>query len=258
MSEQSSADCVSRDEPACVPHDPPLTGLVWRLRHAVALVLGVAGLTVIASRVLRAMPDSGLDATQRSLFILGTFLSVYALELGVVWLVARRFGVPFGESIGLRSVPRMGMWLALAAATSVGLRIAATTYAGIMLQMHWLLPGWDANPARFFPRTTLGSAVLVFIIVLAAPLVEEVIFRGVLLGSLVARFGEGWGVGLTVVVFAVMHLNPFSFAPILLVGWALATLFLRSRSLWVSVACHSAFNGIGVVALLFLRGNGIV
>lgn len=233
-------------------------GLVWPLRHAVALVLAVAGLTMVASRVLRAMPASGLNPTMTSLVILVTFVTLYSLELGIVWLVARRAGVSFAESVGLQRVPRLGMWLALAGATSLGLRLVATGYAGFMLSMHWLLPGWDSNPAKYFPQGALGSAVLVFIIVLAAPLVEEVIFRGVLLPSLASRFGMPWGIAVTVVVFAAMHLNPFSFAPILLVGWALAMLFLRSRSLWVSVACHSAFNGIGIVALLFLRAKGVV
>ena len=99
---------------------------------------------------------------------------------------------------------------------------------------------------------------MVFIIVIAAPLVEETVFRGVLLPSLAGGFGERWGVGITVVVFAAMHLNPFSFAPVLLVGWALAVLFLRTRSLWVSIACHSVFNGVGILVLLLLRGNGVV
>ena len=234
------------------------TAIVWPLRHAVALVLAVSALSLIASRVLRSMPGSGLHASDRSLVILGTFVSVYALELGIVWLVARSRGVGFSESVGLRRVPRMGAWIALAVAVSVGLRLAATAYAGLMLSMRWMIPGWDANPAKYFPENALGSAVLVFIIVLAAPLVEEVVFRGVLLPSLADRFGVRWGVAVSVLVFAIMHLNPFSFAPVLLVGWALAMLFVRSRSLWVSVACHSAFNGIGIAAVLLLRANGVV
>ncbi len=35
-------------------------------------------------------------------------------------------------------------------------------------------------------------------------------------------------------------------------------LFVRSRSLWVAIACHSAFNGLGVLAVLVLRESGVV
>lgn len=253
----SSAVPPASAPPAPMAPELP-TAFVWPLRHAVALVLAVAGFTLLASRVLRAMPSSGLDATSASTVILGTFVAVYAIELGIVWLVAKRAGIPFGESVGMRRVPRMGMWLAVAAATGFGLRLIATGYAAFMMSIGWRLPGWDSNPVKYIPRDALGSAVMVFIIVFAAPLVEETVFRGVLLPSLSSRFGLRWGVGITVVVFAAMHLNAFSFAPILLVGWALAALFLRTRSLWVSVACHSVFNGIGILVLLVLRGNGIV
>jgi membrane protease YdiL (CAAX protease family) len=237
--------------------DLPITR-VWPVRQAVALVLAVAALTIVASRVLRAMPGSGLGAAGASLAILGTFVVLYGFELGIVWLVAKRSGMAFGESVGMRVVPQMGRWLGVAAASGFGLRLVATAYAGFLLSMGWRIPGWDSNPAKYFPRGAVGSAVLVFIIVIAAPIVEETIFRGVLLPSLASRLGQPWGVGITVVVFAALHLNPFSFAPILLVGWALAALFLRSRSLWVSIACHSVFNGIGVLVLLALRGNGVV
>ena len=240
------------------PVPGPLTAFVWPLRHAVALVLAVAGFTLVASRVVRLLPASGLGPTSLSLVILLTFASLYALELGIVWFVSHRARVGFAESVGMRVVPRMGTWLTVAAATGLGLRLIAMGYAGFMFSLGWRLPGWDSTPAKYFPRGTLGSVAMVLVIVVAAPIVEETIFRGVLLPSLSRRFGEAWGVGITTVVFAAMHVNAFSFLPILLVGWALAGLFTRSRSLWVSIAGHSVFNGIGVLMLLLLRGNGLV
>lgn len=249
----------STDAPVRAPHGSGFPGaLVWRPRHAVALVLAVAVITLIASRVLRAMPTAGLSATQSSLAILTTFAAAYAVELGIVWLVARRAGFGLAESVGMRLEPGMGRAFATSLAAGFALRMAAAAYALAMLAMRLQLPGWDSNPVKYFPRDTLGSAVLVMVVVVAAPIVEEVVFRGVLLPSLAARLGEGWGVAIATVVFAGMHLNLFAFAPILLVGWTLAALFLRSRSLWVSIACHSFFNGIGVLAVIVLRGNGVV
>jgi membrane protease YdiL (CAAX protease family) len=246
-------------EPAAFPDEPvPLTALVWPLRYAVALVLAVAGINLIASRVLRSMPTSGLDASTIALVILATFVAAYGVELGIVAVVARQSDADFAESVGLRRTPGMLRWIAIAFASAFGLRLVATAYAGFLFAMRWRLPGWDSNPMKYFPRTTLGMAALVFIVVIGAPIVEETVFRGVLLPSLAGRVGERWATGITTVVFAAMHLNAFSFAPILLVGWTLATLFLRSRSLWVSIACHSAFNGLGVLAVLLVRGNGVV
>ena len=260
--ETGRAHGAEHDAPTTAPASTPGRDgpdvLVWPVRHAVALVLAVAGLTLAASRVLRAMPGSGLAPTTVSLVILAAFVAVYAAELGIVGLVAARSGRSLAESIGMRSVEGIVPWLGGAVVAAFALRLVAALYAGTMISMRWLLPGWNSSPVKYFPRDLLGSVVLVLVVVVAAPIVEETIFRGVLLPSLAGRFGERWAVGLTAVVFSVMHLNPFSFAPILLVGWVLAMLFLRSRSLWVSIACHSTFNAIGILALLLLRGNGVV
>ena len=180
-------------EPSVAPDVPaPLTELVWPVRFAVALVLAVAGINLLASRGLRALPASGLDATGISLAILAIFLTAYAIELGIVALFANRANVGFAQSVGLRRVPSLWQWVAIAAAAAFGLRLVATAYAGFLFAMRWRLPGWDANPMKYFPRTTLGTAALVFIVVIAAPIVEETVFRGVLLPSLAGRLGERW------------------------------------------------------------------
>lgn len=257
MTEQPLDAAASSPPTAPSPGGLPVA-VVWPVRHAVALVFSVACLTLVAGRILRWLPRSSLDSTSTALVILATFMTAYAIELGIVWIVARRAGVGFAESVGLRRVPHLAGWLAIAVASAVGLRVVATAYSGVMVGMRWLLPGWDSNPMKYFPRTTLGSVAVVLIVVVGAPLVEETIFRGVLLPSLEGRFGVHWAVGITTVVFTAMHLNLFSFAPVLLVGWVLAALFVRSRSLWVPIACHSVFNGIGVLVVLMLRGNGVV
>jgi membrane protease YdiL (CAAX protease family) len=231
---------------------------VWPVRNAVALLLLVAALTLAASRVLRAMPSSGLASPVISAVILVTFCALYAIELGVVATVARRAGVPFRESVGMRPVDQPARWMTIALAAGFGLRIVSAAYALVMVSMHWLLPGYNADPTRYFPHDILGSTVMLLVVAFGAPIAEETVFRGVLLPSLAQRLGRGWAVAITTVVFSAMHLNLFSFAPVLLVGWVLAELFLRSRSLWVSIACHSAFNGIGVLMVLLLRGQGIV
>jgi membrane protease YdiL (CAAX protease family) len=81
-----------------------------------------------------------------------------------------------------------------------------------------------------------------------APLVEEVLFRGLLLESLrtygapVAIIGSG-------VAFAIWHLNPSALRYYALVGALLGVLYLK-RGLVCSMAAHAAFNGVLTVAAL--------
>jgi len=247
-----------RDTPAPSPGSGATVATAWPLRPAIALVVGVFGVTLLTSSILRATQRSGMSSVGVSLAILATFCLAYAFELGLVWAGAKRLGVGFVDSIGLRTVPRIAMWLGAAVAVGVALRIVATGYSAFMLAAGWRLPGWDANPLKYFPADVLGTAVLVVVVAVAAPVVEETVFRGVFLPSLMARFGRGWGIGICAVVFSAMHLNAFSFAPVLLVGFALSLLLLRSRSLWTSITCHAVFNGVGIAVVLLLRGRGLV
>lgn len=83
---------------------------------------------------------------------------------------------------------------------------------------------------------------------LCAPLVEEVLFRGLLLESL---RGKGQRVALVAsgVAFAVWHLNPSALRYYALMGIFLGALYMK-RGLACSMAAHAAFNGVLVVAAL--------
>lgn len=83
---------------------------------------------------------------------------------------------------------------------------------------------------------------------LAAPLVEEVLFRGLLLES--QRFrGTAAAIWLSAAAFAVWHLNPAALRYYALLGALLGWLYTR-RGLACSMAAHLGFNGVLTVAAL--------
>ena len=83
---------------------------------------------------------------------------------------------------------------------------------------------------------------------LAAPLIEEVLFRGLLLESLRRQSGRValWVSGFA---FAVWHLNPAALRYYALMGAFLGVLYMK-RGLVCSMAAHAAFNGVLTVAAL--------
>lgn len=90
---------------------------------------------------------------------------------------------------------------------------------------------------------------------LAVALVEEAVFRGFLLPRLVERWGWNWGVWLSSLIFAAVHLfRPGSTTfkvtygiGLLLLGYLLASLAWRHNALFASVGFHSGviFLNIG-------------
>jgi hypothetical protein len=93
---------------------------------------------------------------------------------------------------------------------------------------------------------------------LAAPLIEEVLFRGIFLESL-RRMGNAVAIWLSAAAFAVWHLNLAALRYYALLGALLGWLYVR-RGLVCSMAAHLGFNGVLTVAAMsvVLSGGGSV
>lgn len=92
--------------------------------------------------------------------------------------------------------------------------------------------------------------VTVAISCLCAPLVEEILFRGLLLESLRGK-GLGAALSLSGLAFAVWHLNPAALKYYAAMGILFGFLYVK-RGLVCSMAAHFTFNGVLTVAALAL------
>jgi len=95
--------------------------------------------------------------------------------------------------------------------------------------------------------------------VLGAPLVEEILFRGILFAGLIRTpLGRVGTVIVTAALWAVAHLGaaPILFGIVIFfMGLFLGVLLLRFGSLWVTIACHTLWNLV-VTLMLFQAGAG--
>ncbi|MEO8777737.1 MAG: type II CAAX endopeptidase family protein [Rhodanobacter sp.] len=121
---------------------------------------------------------------------------------------------------------------------------------------HWLAQGHPVtqNISQLGESTPLGWRIpLVLLVVSLGPLVEELLFRGLLLSALLQRWGRVAAIGLSSLVFAMAHLpglswQLFALPDLILLALALAWLRLRSGSIWPSVVAHGANNLLAVAA----------
>ena len=109
----------------------------------------------------------------------------------------------------------------------------------------------DPDP-RIVVLMSEGDAAHVIATVLitcaAAPLIEEVLFRGLLLESQRGR-GTRVAIWISALAFAVWHLNPSALRYYALMG-ALLGLLYTQHGLTCSIAAHVGFNGVLTVAAL--------
>lgn len=89
----------------------------------------------------------------------------------------------------------------------------------------------------------------------AAPIFEELLFRGFLLPSL-TKYLPTWGaIGLSALLFAVAHLSLSEVLPLLVLGSVLGFVYTRSRSILAPIMLHSLWNSVTMLGLLVL-GSG--
>jgi uncharacterized protein len=109
------------------------------------------------------------------------------------------------------------------------------------------------EPARgLTDRATdpLGVVLLVLIVGIGAPIVEELFYRGLLLRSLERRFGQAWAVAGSGLLFGATHFQPLQFPALALLGVILALLVLRTGRLGPAIFAHMAFNLVTVAVLV--------
>lgn len=94
--------------------------------------------------------------------------------------------------------------------------------------------GWVSFAAEF-----LGVAVMV-------PVLEEFAFRGVILSGL-RRYGTGFAIVCSSVIFGMAHMSASSVVFATIAGLAMGTAYVLTGNLWVSVTIHALNNGISIV-----------
>lgn len=173
----------------------------------------------------------------------GLWFGQIFLLFGVGWALTRSSGREPASYVGLRwpGLWPVGLALALAVANYFAVIIPVQFLARLVAPSSWL-EMFDQTQI-FERRSTLEVVLAVSAAVAAAPIGEEMVFRGLFLQGLLRR-----GVNLvpailaSALVFAISHLNPLAFPSLLELGVLFGFLYARTRSVWPSMAAHFGSN----------------
>ncbi len=121
-----------------------------------------------------------------------------------------------------------------------GLSLFFPDYAAQLLDSD-LMPG--SGDSRY---PDLYDALMIFLLIVYAPLVEELVFRGILLQRWSMKWGLPWGIAASSALFGLLHFNnPLG---LMLFGLVMGLLYVRTQSLWVPIMCHG-LNNLGAVGI---------
>lgn len=189
------------------------------------------------------------DKTFLFISILG-IVPTHLLTLLLVWLVATEWRKrPFWKTVGFewpKSVsPVIGTALCiLAAGVLLALGFLVTNFwGGSKTQLDLLVE--SSIPARF---------ATAFVAVFTAPLVEELIYRGVLYSAIERALGRGIAIFAVSLLFAGVHVfqyinNVAVITVITLLSFTLTTVRAYSGKLLPSFVIHLVFNGVQSVII---------
>jgi len=171
---------------------------------------------------------------------------------GSMFVARLRTGKPFAEAVGLRiKLPFDLMGLAVG---------AVCTY--LLNFFYWIAAHWIHNleteaskPAKDLTNDAHGFGFFVFavLLVVGAPIVEEIFYRGLLLRSLTRYLSPTIAVVVCGLVFGAAHLNLVTLAGLAGFGIVLAFLANRYGRLGPGILAHSAFNLVAVISLWAAR-----
>ena len=101
------------------------------------------------------------------------------------------------------------------------------------------LSAWEES---MFSRMADGSIAATLAVCAMAPLLEEMLFRGIVLRGFLQRYSRWQAILGSALLFGAAHLNIYQFIVGLVLGTVLGWLYERTRSLIPCIALHAAYN----------------
>jgi membrane protease YdiL (CAAX protease family) len=104
---------------------------------------------------------------------------------------------------------------------------------------------------KFFESVFKKDIFSVITIVIAAPVLEEILCRGIILQGLLKNYSPNKAILISALFFAIMHLNPWQALPAFFGGLFLGWIYYKTRSVIPGMIIHATINATAT-AFLFL------
>lgn len=230
----------------------------WSLLEAVAILAVVFAAFVgkdIALNSPWALDMGPSDAVTARVFVLAVF---YAAQVAALWAITRIRGLSFPEAFGLAQIDagwrERAKSVALVAGLLVATRIIVLVYQLVVRALGWQASTTSPALTNVFGPEQGGLVLAVLMVVLVAPVIEEMVFRGVVRGALEARWGMWVAITVSAAFFAAYHFNAWLAVPTFVLGMATGWLASTREGLWPAIWLHALFNAVPVVMAFWLAG----
>jgi membrane protease YdiL (CAAX protease family) len=175
----------------------------------------------------------------------------YALALLPVYLIYLTFARRRHPEAVLLSKPRMVNDLLPSLAIMIGAMGFTNLYFVLLEWLSSVSPLVEGLMNDYIELSSMAFTSegdylwLILGVGIAAPVVEELLFRGIIQGELRRAMPEWLAVVIQALAFAIFHMQPIQSSYVFLPGLLLGAAYAWSRSLWVPIVMHIFFNLLG-------------
>jgi hypothetical protein len=106
---------------------------------------------------------------------------------------------------------------------------------------------------KFFENAFKNDVFSIINITIAAPILEEILCRGVILNGLLKNYSPNKAILISAIFFGAMHLNPWQAIPAFFGGLFIGWIYYKTRSVIPGMIIHATINTMGVIFLFVLH-----
>lgn len=231
-----------------VPVSGAMAVAPWPVGRAFAILVraGVAGLVICIPLFI------GMILGLSWVIVVADFV----LYLPLLWLAHRYLYQPWGLSLVRALGLRVASWRKMIYSTFALTTVEQIIGMGVMVLATAIGFSFSSLESILEDGVVGGQFDLVVIFigaVILAPVLEEIMFRGILFPSLRARMGMWPAAILSSFIFGAIHLySPPATVAITLGGIASCVAYERTRSLWPCILAHAANNALAMASMVIL------
>ncbi|MES2325401.1 MAG: CPBP family intramembrane glutamic endopeptidase [Pseudomonadota bacterium] len=205
-------------------------------RDAVLLLVALFLLEYMLGMLLDAA-NTVLDMEELALSGIVTLLANGAILTAVM----HHKGLTFRQLFHSGSASAKATLLVLAPAIAMTVPALIFIVSMLVTVVARLFPLSAADEAMFNEMGS-GNFVSLVLACILSPVLEEMLFRGVILRSFLQQYARWPAIMGTAVLFGVAHMNIYQFGVGIVLGLYLGWLYERTRSLLPCIALHAAYN----------------
>lgn len=227
----------------------------WSLADAARIIVPLILLQIIFAALISLVKGADYaeqEGSEKVLLILQSLLFHWTGFLLVVTsLYRRRLTWLAGFGLASRGAVVHAVWGVLILLGVMPLVLGYNIVAHMV--MEWMGHTPEVQDVTRIITETSGPAAKLYLALLAlviAPVVEEILFRGVLLPAFTRAAGVKPAIVAVSLLFAMVHGHWPSFVPLFMLSVALCLAYIYRGSLVVSMAMHACFNGLTVAVIL--------